>query len=153
MQFSVVIPTFNRAKLLARTLESVWSQRFTDYEIVVVDDGSSDGTQAYLHSLDDKVRVVTQSNKGPGAARNTGIRHATGEYVALLDSDDIWFPWTLDTFAKTIEMYQSPCIVGGQIIEFTNEAELISLQEEAYRASWFSDYIASSDFPYYVGSG
>jgi len=74
MLFSVVIPTFNRVHLLARTLESVWRQRFTDYEVIVVDDGSTDGTQAYLQGVGNKVRVIRQANSGPGAARNIGVR-------------------------------------------------------------------------------
>src|SRR5574337_278681 len=102
MLFSIVIPTYNRVDLLARTLDSVWRQLFTDFEVVVVDDGSSDGTQAYLRSLGDRIRVVQQANSGPGAARNAGIRTARGKYVALLDSDDLWLPWTLSIFAQVI---------------------------------------------------
>ena len=74
MQFSIVIPTYNRVGLLARTLESVWGQRFKDYEVIVVDDGSSDGTQAYLQNIGNKVRYIRQANRGPGAARNIGIQ-------------------------------------------------------------------------------
>src|SRR6266849_1500345 len=99
MQFSIVIPTYNRAQLLAHALESVWRQRFRDYEVIVVDDGSNDETQAYLHGLNNKVRVIRQENRGPGAARNIGAHQAHGDYVAFLDSDDLWFPWTLDVFA------------------------------------------------------
>ena len=102
MLFSVVIPTYNRVHLLERTLDSVWRQGFTDFEVVVVDDGSNDGTQEYLRSLGNRIRIVLQANGGPGAARNAGVRMASGKYVALLDSDDLWFPWTLNIFAQAI---------------------------------------------------
>src|SRR5262249_42753781 len=139
--------------LLPQTLASVWQQRFTDFEVVVVDDGSTDGTQEYLQTLRGKVRVVRQANGGPGAARNAGVRMANGEYVALLDSDDLWFPWTLNIFAQAIEEFRRPCIVGGRLAEFTEETELSTTHEEPCRTAWFADFIASSQFPYYVGSG
>ena len=104
-------------------------------------------------ALGNKVRVIRQANRGPGAARNIGVREARGDYVALLDSDDLWFPWTLDVFARAIREHRRPNILGGKFVEFTDEAELLTVREEAYETSWFSDYIASSRYPYYVGSG
>jgi len=153
MLFSVVIPTYNRVHLLARTLESVWRQCFTDYEVVVVDDGSTDGTQAYMQGVGNKVRVIGQANSGPGAARNIGVQEGRGDYVAFLDSDDLWFPWKLDIFARAIQEHRCPNILGGKFVEFTDEAELLTVREEAYETAWFVDYIASSRYPYYVGSG
>ena len=153
MHFSVVIPTYNRVHFLARTMESVWQQRFTDYEVVVVDDGSQDGTQAYLQGLGNKVRVIRQTNCGPGAARNVGAREAQGDYVAFLDSDDLWFPWTLETFARAIREHKRPHIVGGTFVEFMDEADLFNVRQEPYQTSWFVDYLASYRYPYYVGSG
>src|SRR5450830_1529256 len=95
LEFSIVIPTYNRMKFLQQALDSVWAQTHDDYEIIVVDDGSTDGTKDYLASLDGRVKTVRQSNSGPAAARNLGVRQAKGEYVAFLDSDDLWFPWAL----------------------------------------------------------
>jgi glycosyltransferase involved in cell wall biosynthesis len=153
MYFSVVIPTYNRAHFLACTIESVCQQRFTDYEVVVIDDGSEDETQACLQDLGNKVRVIRQTNSGSGAARNVGTREARGEYVAFLDSDDLWFPWTLDTFARAIDEHQRPHIVAGAFVEFVDEAELFNVREEPYQTTWFVDYLASYRYPYYVGSG
>jgi glycosyltransferase involved in cell wall biosynthesis len=153
VRFSIVIPTYNRVHLLRRTLKSVWHQRFTDYEIIVVDDGSNDGTQEYLQDLHDKVRVVRQANSGSGAARNRGLREAKGDYIALLDSDDLWFPWTLEIFAHAIQEHGYPHILGGNFVEFTDETELLNVREELYETSWFADYLASSHHPYFVGSG
>src|SRR5947209_3603408 len=110
MFFSIIVPTFNRVDLLIRTLTTVWQQTYTDFEVIVVDDGSTDRTLEYLYSLGERVRVFAGSNKGPGAARNVGINEACGNYVAFLDSDDLWFPWTLKVFAQIIKKYHFPVI-------------------------------------------
>ncbi len=90
---SVIIPTFNRAMKTARAVSSVLYQRFTDMEIVVVDDGSSDQTQRMLHRFKDRIRyVVHKTNRGVSAARNTGIEASTAPLIAFLDSDDYWLP-------------------------------------------------------------
>ncbi len=92
-RFSIIIPTYNRADSVAQTLESCFSQSFDDFEIVVVDDGSKDNTVAVLNAIDDaRLKVVSQTNAGPAAARNTGMDNANGEYIAFLDSDDVWYP-------------------------------------------------------------
>jgi glycosyltransferase involved in cell wall biosynthesis len=91
---SVVIPTYNRAHLLQRCLESVFGQTHTNLEVIVVDDGSTDATAEVLHGYgDQRVRVVShRSSEGAAAARNRGLEHATGRFVAFLDSDDEWLP-------------------------------------------------------------
>src|SRR5690242_12732553 len=98
MIFSVVIPTYNRMRFLPSALKSVWYQTYQDFEVIVIDDGSTDETQIYLSSIGSKVRYIRQTNHGPGAARNIGVQAAIGDYIAFLDSDDLWFPWTLDVF-------------------------------------------------------
>ena len=118
--FSVIIPTFNRLSLLEEALTSVWRQTFSDYEVIVVDDGSSDGTGNYLKSLNARVKVLTQTNCGPSAARNLGLREACSEYVAFLDSDDVWFPWTLETFHRALSIHSSPTHLLGNAITFSN---------------------------------
>mgnify|MGYP002336290676 CR=1 FL=1 len=96
---SVIIPTFNRAGFIAETLDSVLAQTYPDVEIIVADDGSDDGTDVvvapYLARHRDRIRYVAQVNAGLPAARNLGLRHARGEFVALLDSDDTFEPWKL----------------------------------------------------------
>jgi glycosyltransferase involved in cell wall biosynthesis len=89
---SVVVPAYNQAHYLPQTLDSIRAQTYTDYEIVLVDDGSTDETPAVAHHYADIVRYIHQSNQGLAAARNTGIQAARGRYVALLDSDDMWTP-------------------------------------------------------------
>ncbi len=90
---SIIIPTFNRAAKTARAIASVLYQRFTDHEIVVVDDGSTDTTKEVLHQFKDRVQMVFhKTNRGVSAARNSGIAASTAPMVAFLDSDDYWLP-------------------------------------------------------------
>lgn len=95
---SVVIPTFNRATRVQRAIGSALAQTHQGVEVIVVDDGSTDGTAESIARGfdDDRLIVITTRNQGVSAARNTGIRRATGTHVAFLDSDDEWFPWKLE---------------------------------------------------------
>ncbi len=91
MKVSVVIPTYNRKHFICFAVDSVLEQTFSDYEIIVVDDGSTDGTAELLSSkYGNKVICLQQENRGFGAARNHGVNAATGDYIAFLDSDDLW---------------------------------------------------------------
>jgi glycosyltransferase involved in cell wall biosynthesis len=87
---SVIIPTYNRKILLAKAIDSVLRQTYTDFELIVVDDGSDDGTPDLLKKYPSKLRALTQTNKGVSAARNAGINAAKGQLIAFLDSDDLW---------------------------------------------------------------
>jgi len=89
---SVVLPTYNRGWILEQAVESVLGQDYANLELIVVDDGSTDGTKGMLSMFGDRIAVIRQANRGVSAARNTGIRAATGELIALLDSDDTWLP-------------------------------------------------------------
>lgn len=87
-KISVIIPTYNSAKYIKDTIESVLNQTYKDLEIIVVDDGSTDNTKDIVSKY--QVKYIYQENKGPAAARNRGIKEAQGEYIAFLDSDDVW---------------------------------------------------------------
>jgi glycosyltransferase involved in cell wall biosynthesis len=89
---SVIIPTYQRASLVGNAVRSVLSQSYTDREIIVVDDGSTDDTSGVLSLFGDAIRVVRQSNQGLSAARNAGIQASVGHYLAFLDDDDEWMP-------------------------------------------------------------
>jgi glycosyltransferase involved in cell wall biosynthesis len=102
VEVSVVIPTYNRAKLLAEALASVKAQTRPPLEIIVVDDGSTDGTRALLEAMGEKVRPIFQANHGAAAARNRGIEAARGDWIAFLDSDDLWEPRKLEAQARAL---------------------------------------------------
>ena len=143
--FSVVIPSFNRVALLGGALDSVFAQRFTDFEIIIVDDGSTDGTRDYLYSLGRRIKLFHQPNQGPGSARNLGARHATGEYLAFLDSDDLWFPWTLEVYRDVIHDYRDPAFLAGKPYVFSDNDELRKVTPSASRVEQFVDYLSSGD--------
>jgi hypothetical protein len=143
--FSVVIPSFNRLALLRDALESVFAQRFNDFEVIVADDGSTDGTTDYLHSLGQRIKCYRQPKQGPGAARNLGARHATGKYLAFLDSDDLWFPWTLEVYRDVIRDHHNPPFLAGKPYVFFVDDELDKVTPAAVRAEGFADYLASGD--------
>jgi hypothetical protein len=93
---TVVIPTYNYAHFLIETLESALAQTYSNFEVIVVDDGSTDDTRKRLDPYRDRIRYIYQENQGLSAARNTGIRAARGDLIALLDSDDLWHPRKLE---------------------------------------------------------
>jgi len=101
---SVLIPTLSRLSFLERAIRCVVDQTFDDWELIVVDDGSSDDTAAIASSLgDERIRIVPQDNRGPAAARNTGVRLAGALLVSMLDSDDLWLPGYLETMARALD--------------------------------------------------
>ena len=105
---SVVIPTYNRRETIGRSIDSVLNQTLFPSEIIVVDDGSTDGTCDYIQSNFPSIKLLHQPNKGVSAARNKGIRYADTNWIALLDSDDEWFPQKLEKQVMTLS--QSPDI-------------------------------------------
>ena len=93
---SVIIPAYNAMTYLPKTIESVLKQTFTDFEVIIVNDGSSDGIEEWVDTItDNRVKLISQKNQGAAAARNTGIADAKGAYIAFLDSDDLWEPTKL----------------------------------------------------------
>ena len=145
MFFSVVIPLYNKKDVIVRTLTSVLDQTFSDYEVIIVDDGSTDGSvsqvERFLFEVKDHrgvqpVRVITQSNAGVSAARNVGARNAVGRFVACLDGDDVWLPNHLADLHAVVEKYPSAkvlstnegVITGGKVLlPLTNRSEVTSV--------------------------
>lgn len=110
---SIVIPTFNREGIVNRAIDSALAQSYPSAEVIVVDDGSTDGTLRMLGKYDGRISVICQENCGPSAARNAGASAAKGEFLAFLDSDDTWLP---DKIARQVRLLQAgsadiPCCV------------------------------------------
>jgi glycosyltransferase involved in cell wall biosynthesis len=99
IKISVIVPTYNRERFVVKALDSVLNQSFTDYEIIVIDDGSTDGTRKALEAYLNKIKYIYQDNSGASAARNAGVKAANGEWLAFLDSDD---EWKVDYLSKQI---------------------------------------------------
>ena len=103
-QISVIIPLYNKESIVGRTLQSVLSQSFEDFEVIVVDDGSKDSSVTVVESIhDERIHLIRQENGGPSKARNTGTRAARGEWVVYLDADDEFLPDALAIFHNAIE--------------------------------------------------
>jgi glycosyltransferase involved in cell wall biosynthesis len=117
-RFSVVIPTYNRSKAILPTLESCFKQSFDNFEVIVVDDGSTDDSLQVLSDVaDTRLKVISQDNAGPAAARNLGMQQAEGKYIAFLDSDDQWYPGFLETADEMLEQHGDVLLYGQIIVD------------------------------------
>jgi len=117
---SVIIATYNRAHLLKTAIDSVLTQTYTDYEVIVADDGSSDGTEELVRSYGDRVRYLYQENQGKSVMLNKALTKAAGEWIAFLDSDDYWLPEKLEWQFRSIEQFKEQncgaCFTNGQFV-------------------------------------
>ncbi len=117
-RYSIIIPTYNGASSIEQTLSSCFEQSIQDFEIVTVDDGSTDNTLEVLSQLTDpRLVIVEQKNAGPAAARNHGMRVARGEYIAFLDSDDIWLPDFLKQCETAFNQNANQLLYGQIIVD------------------------------------
>lgn len=115
---SVIIPTYNSADFIEKALESVFRQTYQNFEILVIDDGSTDTTKIILEKYRDRIRYYYQENTGPAGARNRGIRMALGEYIAFLDADDIWLPTKLEKQVALFEQRENLGMVTTGVCSF-----------------------------------
>jgi len=125
---SVVITSYNRAQFLPECLESVLSQTFRDFEVLVIDDGSTDNTPDLMRSYGPPVRYIRQMNQGVVAAYNKGIELASGEYVAFLDSDDAFMPYALQMGVEIFDKHPEVGLSHGQAYLVDNEGNMIGLK-------------------------
>lgn len=151
------MPAYNREKYVAAAINSVISQTFADWECVVVDDGSIDSTRDIVRRFtagEPRIHLIERTNGGPGAARNQGASAARGKYLAFLDSDDLWMPYTLETYRSALERSGFPDYLAGQLKDFSLEADLGQWPREPMRADYFPDAIAAcSDGAVVAGVG
>lgn len=112
---SVVIPTYNCAKFLGQAIDSALKQTYRDFEIIVVDDGSTDGTRALVAVYEESVRYVYQSNQGASAARNAALSRSNGEFIAYLDADDLWRPDKLSRQVEFLDAHPNCGLVHTEV--------------------------------------
>lgn len=151
-RISIVIPTWNRAGLLTAALDSVLPQADANTEIIVVDDGSTDATPHVLAGYGARIRTIHQPNAGAGVARNRGVAAATGEYVAFLDSDDLWFPWTIATYREVLRIHGRPSLVMGAPA-WVPDVPPPRPDNLSLRARRWDDYLSSSSTSFWTGTG
>jgi glycosyltransferase involved in cell wall biosynthesis len=121
IKISVIIPVYNVDRFIASALQSVLDQTYRDFEVIVVDDGSPDrSVEICRQFVDPRIKIIRQNNRGLSGARNTGIRHAKGEYIAFLDGDDVWLPDKLSQHIRHLEKF--PLVgVSFSFSEFMDE--------------------------------
>ncbi len=145
-RFAIVIPSYNRRPLLFKALESVWSQTLSDYEVIVVDDGSTDDTWHSLQSQGGRLHALRQSNAGAGAARNLGAKGSKAEYFVFLDSDDRLAPWALEVFDKALQQHPGAAhmIGNAQNIRSPEDFNIAGLISQRYEEEFSVDFLACS---------
>jgi len=123
---SVIIPTYNKSQYLREAIKSVLNQTYKNIEVIVVDDGSTDNTKEIVESFNDsRIIYIFQENKGPAIARNTGIKKAQGEYIAFLDSDDLWLKEKLEKQVDFMEKNSEIGLLGTGCYEVTDKGKII----------------------------
>ncbi|MBM9594012.1 glycosyltransferase family 2 protein [Roseitranquillus sediminis] len=147
---SVIIPTYNRREYLLECLESVAAQRVAPHEVIVVDDGSTDGTIEAVERMAG-VTLIRQANAGPGAARNRGAAAASGDYLAFIDSDDLWFPWSLEAMAALVEQHR-PSLIFARFEDFDGDRPPVAVAQPV-EGRVFVDFLASAGQGCFAGAG
>jgi glycosyltransferase involved in cell wall biosynthesis len=149
-RFTVVIPSYNRAGHIGATLRSLMAQTERDFEALIVDGGSTDGTGDVVRSFPDPVVFVDRPGTNVGQARNVAIQMARGEYCVFLDSDDLWFPWTLACFRRAIDEHPGarPAMLSGTLVNFVSDDQVAGVREGPFEArAWPSLLHAMPEVP------
>ena len=156
MKVSVVIPTHNDEGTIAQTLESVFAQRVEGgFEVIVVNDGSTDGTRAVVEKFGARTRVIDQNNRGVAAARNAGISAAAGEYVALLDADDTWTRQVLQKTVALLDQNPSCVAVFSDGMEVDGAGEVVNpnyVEPGCDHSPTLDEMLGGRPWPILVGS-
>jgi len=120
------MPTFNRADTIRRAIRSVQAQTFTDWELIVVDDGSTDNTVALIEGRDPRLKLIRQENQGTAGARNAGLSSSAGSYIAFLDSDDEWLPHHLELCVSFLEAFPGEQFVTNELWEDLGRGSIVN---------------------------
>jgi glycosyltransferase involved in cell wall biosynthesis len=145
---SVIIPTYDRAKFIAKAVDSALQQTYPDVEVIVVDDGSKDNTRHVLRGYEGRIRYFYQENRGIAGARNRGIKEAKGKYIAFLDSDDIWVPEKLAAQVAILEKNPNIGIVYHKLIILNEKGEWLGTKPKEVYGRNFQELVAGmGDLP------
>ncbi len=148
--FSVIIPTFNRPSKCIRAVESVLQQTCQDFDLWVIDDGSSEDIRAALEPYLNRVNYIFQNNQGTCVARNTGIQHSNGRYIAFLDSDDRWLPEKLASMSEAIQAHPEVGLFYSSVTNVTEDGHVLwqvnarEVRGSAYMELLKADFIVIS---------
>ncbi len=151
---SVIIPVYNGEKTIKQTIESVFQQTLTDWELIVIDDGSQDSTLEIVHSIQDsRLKVFTYQNSGVSASRNRGIAQSTGEFISFLDADDLWTPDKLESQLKALQKNPQADVAYSwtdwidESGKFLRPGGHITVNGNAYKQLLVRDFIESGSNP------
>ena len=156
-RFSIIVPLYNKAPYVRKALDSIVSQTFRDWECIIVDDGSTDGSAAiceeYLNNITPQTsHILHQKNAGVAAARNRGVAESHGEYVCFLDADDWWEPMFLEEMDKLIKEYPDPGIYATNYIYYKPGKTHVALNLERGYIDYPKAYYEGSSMPVWTGA-
>lgn len=146
---SVIIPTYNREEFISETIQSVLDQTFKDFEVIVVDDGSTDNTKRELEKFGSRIKVIEQKNSERAASRNNGIKDSTGKYIAFLDSDDLWIKNKLEKQVEILDRNHS-VLVYGQCLRTNENGQKVKVakrQKEGFSGGVFEKLLIRNFIP------
>lgn len=150
--FSIILPVYNRRAYLAAAMHSISQQTCAAYEVIVIDDGSTDETAEYVETLRGVASILHQNNSGVSMARNRGARIAKGKYLVFLDSDDVLLPWSLQRYSEVIDRFH-PAIISARTIEFEEELPAIEGGDcQETRVTLYDDYLSNAESYSFVGA-
>ena len=163
MKFSVIIPLYNKAPYIRKALESVFAQTYTDYELIIVDDGSTDGSAEIAESflqdpasrlspLTSRLRLLKQPNQGVSAARNNGVAQAHGDYITFLDADDWWEPTYLERMAQLIKDYPDAGLYACNYVYYKPGKTHVALNIPTGYINYPKTYYESDAMPVWTGA-
>ena len=157
MKFSVIIPLYNKAPYVRKALETVCAQTYRDYEIIVINDGSTDNSaiiaEEYLNGVEGiSYQILSQQNAGVSAARNNGVAQASGEYIAFLDADDWWEPTYLERMVQLIEDYSEAGLYGMNYIYYKPGKTRVALKCKTGYINYPKEYYEGSAMMIFTSS-
>ena len=151
---SVVIPAYNAAKTISETIDSVRRQTFTDFELIVINDGSSDHTAELVNAVaDDRLRLFSYENGGAAIARNRGIDHVSGEFIAFLDADDLWTPDKLELQLEALQKHPKAGVAYSWTTHMSQDGKVfyasssVSFEGDVYSELLVSNFLTNGSNP------